>query len=248
MPRTRRRINWVAQVAWAASVLMAGGLGYAMRVVVSPRGAAVLPVSAEQSAPPALAAESVSRRDAAPAPPSAPGPATSAPVESRLARTARKEVAPGRGLADASRDFADARGKVSAAAGAAAPATAAAAPPPEPLAQNQAKASLAPRALGSQQLRLEELVVSAATERSAPVTIPYPDAVARLGGRLRQIDGLIPRRLEAHGDTIRVVYRVGAREVVLVQRRNGDEIQVSLEAPPGFPTDSLDLLRTLVRD
>jgi hypothetical protein len=154
-------------------------------------------------------------------------------------------------LADASRDTGDTRGKAAAASGAVAPGVAAAAPPPEPMLQNQAKArqATAPlRALGSQQLRLQELVVSANAERSAPIEIPYPDAVARLGGRLRQIDGLIPRRLEARGDTIRVVYRVGTREVVLVQRRDGDDIQVSLEVPAGFPADSLDLLRALVRD
>jgi hypothetical protein len=70
--------------------------------------------------------------------------------------------------------------------------------------------------------------------------VDFPEAVRRLGGRIRLVDGLIPSRLEALGDTVRVGYRVGrGQEVWLRQFRVGDTVAFALLPPPGFPADSL---------
>lgn len=111
-------------------------------------------------------------------------------------------------------------------------------------------------ALPSSLNRLDEIVVAGTEERRAvsalrsPVilrtdppafrTVDFPEAVRRLGGRIRLVDGLIPSRLEALGDTVRVGYRVGrGREVWLRQFRVGDTVAFALLPPPGFPADSL---------
>lgn len=111
--------------------------------------------------------------------------------------------------------------------------------------------------------RLEELVVSGAEPRRAvsalrsPVvlrsappafqTVDFAEAVRRLGGRIRLVDGLVPIRLEALGDTVRVAYPVGrGREIWLRQFRVGDTVAYTLLAPPDFPADSLASLTSRV--
>jgi hypothetical protein len=85
------------------------------------------------------------------------------------------------------------------------------------------------------------------TEPPAFRTIDFPEAVRRLGGRIRLLDGLIPSRLEALGDTVRVGYRVGrGQEVWLRQFRVGDTVAFALLPPPGFPADSLARLTARV--
>ncbi len=77
----------------------------------------------------------------------------------------------------------------------------------------------------------------------APLT--FVEAAARLGGRLRQIEGMVPARLEAVGAAVRLVYLIDQGELVLDQRRVADTLVVTLTGP--LPADSLAKLRALVR-
>lgn len=118
-------------------------------------------------------------------------------------------------------------------------------------------------ALEQDAMRLEELVVTGVAERasrgapaaafarSAPSyrSIGFPEALRLLGGRIRLVDGLVPERLEAAGDTVRVAYRVGpARETLYLQQfRIGDTVAFVLLSPPGFPADSIARLTARVK-
>lgn len=118
-------------------------------------------------------------------------------------------------------------------------------------------------ALPTDVYRLEEVVVTGADARRAisslrsPIqlrttaptfqAVDFPEAVRRLGGRIRLVDGLVPSRLEALGDTVRVGYVVArGREVWLRQFRVGDTLAFTLLAPPDFPADSLARLAARV--
>lgn len=111
--------------------------------------------------------------------------------------------------------------------------------------------------------RLEELVVTGNEARRAvsalrsPIVlrtappafqaVDFTEAVRRLGGRIRLVDGLVPTRLEALGDTVRVTYRVGrGRDIWLRQFRVGETVAFTLLAPPDFPADSLANLTSRV--
>ncbi|HET9275614.1 MAG TPA: carboxypeptidase-like regulatory domain-containing protein [Gemmatimonadales bacterium] len=118
-------------------------------------------------------------------------------------------------------------------------------------------------ALEQDATRLEELVVSGVAERAsqralaaAPArpapsyrSIGFPEALRLLGGRIRLVDGLVPERLEAAGDTVRVAYRVGpARQTLYLQQfRIGDTVAFVLLSPPGFPADSIARLTARVK-
>ncbi|HEV8150223.1 MAG TPA: hypothetical protein VGP61_08580, partial [Gemmatimonadales bacterium] len=93
------------------------------------------------------------------------------------------------------------------------------------------------------------VAVRAADKVMAPAEpITLPDAVRRLGGSLRLIDGMVPLRLEAQGPDVRVVYPAAQGELVLSQQLIDGRIVVRLLAPPGFPADSLARLRARVRE
>ena len=114
-----------------------------------------------------------------------------------------------------------------------------AAPPAQPLnlrAQGAFKSSVS---------RLDELVVAGA---SPPVEITFPEALKRLNGSLRLIEGLVPLRLEALGADVRVVYPLRSGELVLAERLENGKLTYRLVAPAGFPGDSLEKLRLRVRD
>jgi hypothetical protein len=110
--------------------------------------------------------------------------------------------------------------------------------------------------------RLDEVVVTTPSRRAVsalrePVAlrtpapafqvVDFPEAVRRLGGRIRLVDGLVPTRLDALGDTVRVTYRVGrGRDIQLRQFRVGETVAYTLLAPPDFPADSLARLTSRV--
>jgi hypothetical protein len=111
--------------------------------------------------------------------------------------------------------------------------------------------------------RLNEVVVTSTESRGAvsalrsPIVlrtpppafeaVDFPEAVRRLGGRIRLVDGLVPTRLEALGDTVRVGYRLGrGRDIWLRQFRVGDTVAYALLAPPEFPADSLASLTSRI--
>ena len=81
-----------------------------------------------------------------------------------------------------------------------------------------------------------------------PESVSFPEALRRLNGSLRLIPGLIPIRLEAQGGMVRVIYPVSEGELVLEQRLVEGQMVFNLFGPPGFPADSLDRLRARVRE
>jgi hypothetical protein len=81
-----------------------------------------------------------------------------------------------------------------------------------------------------------------------PERIELSEAVRRLGGALRLIEGLVPDHLEALGQEVRVVYPLASGELLLRLQLIDGRIAIRLTAPAGFPADSLERLKALVRE
>lgn len=182
-------------LAWAATVVMAAGLGYMVR-----GGESIAPPGADATfadRPPSdRTTPMASAEQASPAPAQAPVPALERPA-------ARQDVA---GAGDRNVE-------------------------PEP-----AVTRLAPMALA-------QGAADVAVESFTP--IGFAEAIARLGGSIRLVDGLVPERLEASATTVRVVYPLETGELLLEQRRAGDSISVVLRGP--VSAESLAVLRGRVR-
>jgi hypothetical protein len=257
-PGPSRTAPWGRRLAWAASVLASVGLGYAARGTHTPA------IRDEVAAIPAEG-----RVD------SAPGKASDQPLDTQPRPTAAEPAAPpARPAANAfaaksavreqeKKTAADQLEKVAVSSGARrdstpVPPAAQAAPAQVGAAEASGRTRENPlRRLGDSQLRLEELVVTGVTSgalRSAtpllasPEPIGFADAIRRLGGSLRLIEGLIPLRLEAQGLTVRVVYSLQQGELVLSQQLIDGRVTFQLIAPPGFSPDSLAKLRAKVRE
>jgi anti-sigma factor RsiW len=262
------RRTWPRNVAWAATVVLAAGLGY------SARGSMGAGPAREVPAPETVFARSPE--------PTAPGEKTPVPPDSpRNAAEVRQSGPPAAAprptversnvaVHDAAREAETRERKVTAdslvAAKIAAGANVAAVAPPAPVRDTLSAPAVralaptgrlqaAPRRLGDTQLRLEELVVTGVDERvaqakimAAATPVSFPDAVRRLGGSLRLIEGLIPERLEALGSAVRVVYLTRFGDLVLSQELDDGKLRYTLIAPPGFPPDSLEKLRARVRE
>jgi hypothetical protein len=212
------------QLAWAASVVLAAGLGYAGG---RGRGLPAGPVDAPAEVPTTtLALEEDTTGAAAPvvSTPTAP------PVE------ARRQVPPAAATTTARSE------------------EEAAAPPPA-----------APERRLADNIRLDEVVV---TGRAAPAAqgarlrddavrkveadvafeeVSLSEAIRRLGGTLRLIEGLVPERLLAAGDVVRVIYPASGGLIVLEQERRADVVVVTLTGPPSVTPDSLAVLRGRIR-
>ncbi|HEX7023498.1 MAG TPA: hypothetical protein VF187_01665 [Gemmatimonadales bacterium] len=222
-PPARRR-KWPGYVAWAATVVGAAGLGYAIRGS-GPYAERVTPLASEAFEQ--RTADTMAKR----AERSEPRPAPTVPPR------VRPDTAGGERLADAASNV------VAAAPAVVAPAPAPLPAPPSPLPAVKAQGtvrSMAP------EMRLEQAIGN--VPRARPETVGLPLAVARLGGSLRLIEGLVPGRLEALGDSVRVIYATSLGELVLTEWRADGKLRYALTAPPGFPADSLARLRALVRE
>jgi hypothetical protein len=256
-PATVKRLStgrrtWPRTLAWAATVVLAAGLGYSARdagpvsteqkVAAAETVFVVAPPPATVAEEPQAATTSTKRRDER----TKPAPRDMAPA---------REVQEGRVAVDSSPTAKVAAGANVAAATPPVPArdTISAIPPlvPTPTAQLRGAA----RRLGDTQLRLDELVVTGVADRAAklsslttPVPVTFSDAVRKLDGSLRLIEGLIPERLESLGNAVRVVYATGFGELVLSQQVEDGKLRYTLIAPRGLPADSLEKLRARVRD
>jgi len=260
--------TWPRNLAWAATLVLAVGLGYSARGSM-PAGQFRVPSAPETvlaGAPePAASAETApalldAPQDAAKMQQSSPPPAAPLRTERRGAVVLRDKA--GQTATRERRVAKDSAG----AAGAAGAANLAAAAPQARKVDSIARPAAAPsptvgqltappRRLGDTQLRLDEVVVSGVAERAAklssvatPVPITFPDAVRKLGGSLRLIEGLLPERLETMGNAVRVVYLTGFGELVLSQQLDDGKVRYTLIAPRGFPSDSLEKLRARVRE
>lgn len=231
-------------LAWAATVVLAAGAGYWARdlgiappTVVSEEPAAFMPPTTAADAVPAdrnaASAESVeperstapgSRRIAEAPPvaqgvPAAPGPPVTREVPEVLGRSAARndlEAAKVVGERLAAESSRDTRS----------------------VALQRAAPPQAPAPMAASEVRQE-----VAVESFAPIS--FVEAVGKMGGTLRLVDGLIPDRLEASAATVRVIYPLQEGELVLEQRRLGDSISVALRGP--VSAESLAVLRRRVR-
>ena len=214
---TRRRFP-MRELAWAASVVAAVGLGY-----TGGRSASnAAPVSVQAIEPVVVAAAPEQARPARqePAAPSPRQHRSPEPVPAR-ADKADREVAGNIAAPQAAQDLVTPS----------APAVGGVQP-----AAKAAESKLALR---------RELGASGPAPVFAEVS--FAQAVERLGGGLRLVEGLVPLRLEAAGDVVRVIYAAADGELVLEQRRTEDGILTSLRGPASVGPDSLARLRSRIR-
>lgn len=241
LPRRSRTVLY-RNLAWAATVLMAAGLGYSMRgpgMAPEPPTMAMEPTAGATEAPSAVAVDATaqSQEQERPAPPPS---MQAAPTETT------REASP---AAPAAGFTADSRARNETAAEltqkTARPeelVVTGAQRPTAPTIAGRTAARLAPPSAEAAPMMLSERAMGD-MESFAP--IGFAEAIARLGGSIRLVDGLVPARLEASSTTVRVVYPLERGELLLEQRLVGDSISVFLSGP--VSRDSLAVLRRRVR-
>ena len=254
LPPVRRR-RWVRNLAWAATVIIAAGLGYRARDMgearLADRRVAAEPAPAPLNAPaPPAQAKAAPLREQPQAAPRAqsrrsePGATRDQAAGARIGDRAAGAAAG----APEERTKAEEKPAVTASLRKAVidsgPATGVAAPPAASPPKQAAVPAPSPLSAGNLMRRLDEL----STGGAARTAISFEEAETRLNGSLRLIDGLIPLRFEASGDDVRVVYRLGTGELVLVERLDKGAVTYRLVAPANFPADSLERLRARVHD
>ena len=258
---------WPRNLAWAATLVLAAGIGYSVRDdrPAAPATIAVVPETTFIDRP----AETAPLEEKAAAPVDRPQNAAGArerrSAEGASGRADQVARHPGRDLARAQETLDQVRvpdslpsPKTATGSGvlaAAPPVTkieSLPAPPAAPAAVGRLSAA---NRFGATPPRLEEVIVTSTDERTAnaklatasPITLS--DAIRKLGGSsLRLIEGLIPERLEAMGPAVRVIYLTGFGDLVLSQELMGGKVRLTLIAPRGFPADSLERLRARVRE
>ena len=270
-----RRNHWSRNLAWAASLVLAVGLGYASRDVLNP----IVPTpSAVQEA----------TRDTRRAPnteqsvgasgiaPTATAPLPEGPASSRIAQqdVAAQDPAAPAAAQDARRDQANATPPVGALRAPESAPREQFAPPAAPVtagsgvgsaeegarqralsvAEREGSDSRAERRLTQPAPSLTNRaagrsleLADAAKALGAAREVDLPTAMQLLGGSIKLIDGLVPQRLDAAGNQVTVVYRLFWGELLLTQRREGERLEWDLVAPRGLPADSLTVLRGKVR-
>ncbi|HTL04501.1 MAG TPA: zf-HC2 domain-containing protein [Gemmatimonadales bacterium] len=244
---------WSRRLAWAASIVAALGLGYAGRGwrVSDEPSPVQAPARSNAAAPQPDSARELAKAQEPSADRPAPAPAAPQPTHASrrpAAAAAPPQKEPSNPVAEPrqAKVAAETRLEESVAAanrvdsGTARPATAVSA----------ASERAAAPALGRLQDAgaLKQLRGAPPPLLAPAEPISLPDAVRRLGGSLRLVEGLVPLRLEAQGQTVRVVYGVAQGELVLSQQLIDGRIVAVLSAPPGFPADSLSKLRARVRE
>lgn len=232
-----RRINWARGFAWAASVIGAVGLGYEARGFLGTSNAA--PLAVHDSAQPVVTNLETRRAEAAPSEPPGdapqPSPAPAPPPPSRQLAGRSNQV---RAQVDTPARLDEMR-----------PAPSAPPPAAPPTADQNASGGAAARDARELRARLEApsgLVQMKAASAIEPLA--FPEALRRLDGSIRLIQGLIPIRLEAQGSEVRVVYPALQGELILHQELVNGRLVFRLTGPPGFPADSLERLRERVRE
>ena len=250
------RRRWIRGLAWAASLVAAVGLGWVGRGWQRPDSSsrvlsdqAVTPVAVPPVAPVAAPAPS-------PAPPAENTPARGRVDNTARAKSAARRPAPVVARKEELKSALESRDAITSAAGARSDSGPAKTRVTEPVAAEPAPpvAAAAAPASGLTSLQAERRQASGALLRALnktaapPEAIGFLDAVRRLGGSLRLIEGLVPLRLEALGESVRVIYATAQGELVLSQRLVDGKVTATLIAPPGFPADSLERLRAKVRE
>ena len=243
--RTAPRRVWPTRLAWAATLVLAAGLGYSVRggpagppPAASRDSGVELRASEPAASPASPAPEPVTQsRDQASAPKLGSGPP---PADGRRGKAAVGNAAPAEEKAEQLVIRMDTAPPP--------PAPGAVQPPIRPTAPASALGRVG--ALRQEAARLREAAPAGALADASPQAQPatLPEAMRVLGGSLRLIDGLIPDRLETLGTMVRVVYRTGFGELLLAQELQDGVVRFNLIAPRGFPADSLERLRGRVRE
>jgi hypothetical protein len=262
------RPHWSRNLAWAASLMLAVGLGYAGRDTIN--GVLGLPareVGADLTAP--------TMRAIPAAPPAAPSEAVPEQRRGVEPRTDPAVANPqGRQASPVARN-----GQTETVPPAQEVARDQVAPPPAPVVVGAASGAGAEAArqttriateqesaVGERRERLARSSPPAAQNALAPARsagslemadaakalivtreVDLPGALRLLGGSIKLIDGMVPLRLDAAGDEVIVVYQVIWGDVLLSQRRVGERIEWRLTGPAGYPADSLAVLRARVK-
>ncbi|MBK9550525.1 MAG: zf-HC2 domain-containing protein [Gemmatimonadetes bacterium] len=251
-PLPTRSSPWIRQLAWAASIAVAVGAGWYARGDVQQVLPAVRVDSPIADAISAVPPTTVTAPPAAPERAAAPAPV----VRGRQEESAK----PAQELADRRNDVTakSVSAEQQVAVGAAAPVPVAAPATMAPRAATggglalgaaEARRTAAPERANRSDLAPRDLVATKQLIDIARVdTISFVSAMEAMAGKLRLIDGLVPLRFEQGGGAVRVVYRLGEVEVQLVQSLVAGDVRLSLNGPPGFPADSLAVLRRRVRE
>lgn len=251
-PQTRPRS--MHNLAWAASVIVAVGVGYAARGTVPPPRTTVAAGDAAQPTAQPTAPATVSAHDAPAAVPTERLANTGNSIASARANDLMRARRPERRDAVADEAVAGVPSEVrtdESATPPPAPRTVTAAPTPTLGASGVATRDAArPTAaqLGERASAFARQLPAASKMSAALDTISLADAMRLTGGRLRFIDRMIPQRLEARGAEVRVVYLVTEGELVLIQQLVNGVPVVRIVAPRGFPADSVARLEAMVRD
>ncbi|MEO8479008.1 MAG: hypothetical protein ABI542_05185 [Gemmatimonadota bacterium] len=244
--------TWPRNVAWAASLMLAVGLGYSARggrvpsTPVTPAGSIANPIQQGEETP--ARDESAADRSAniAASPPASTTPrrsagATPAPVtlaEREAAKASTENVALG-AAADASRQASESELMQPRDALGGSRRERADAVPVER--QLNAPAASAAGAVAPQLLARDQTTAKASEARATLDSLGTPV------GTVFRIEGLELLRSVLSGDDLRLVYRHPDGEVTLVQRRVGAQMAWHLEAPVDFPAAVLRELRARVK-
>ncbi len=250
----------VERLAWAASLILAVGIGYASRgQMTEDRGQRTevgeqLTANGEQSSAQSeeIASAAVQPRNdggqqAAPPPQAAPrGAAKRAdalpPVPAAVATEDRPVSTP--------REVAGVRDQVVVDRFAAAPpATQAVAPLAVARSARDEVAAVTYGGVPARAMVASERVASLEENERRRLGIrevDLPTAMTILGGTIRLIDGMVPERIDAMADTVTVVYATSYGAVRLVQRLEGEELVWHLFGSAMVPADSFRVWRERV--
>ena len=91
----------------------------------------------------------------------------------------------------------------------------------------------------------ESRLMAKSAADAAPTIISFPRAVELLGGRIKLIEGMVPARLEAVGRTVRVIYIIDEGALVLAQVAATDTLHWNLSGP--LAADSLATLQRRIK-
>jgi hypothetical protein len=257
-PPRRKSMHWVRPLAWAASLVLAAGIGYASRreadAALSSRleptslgriDTVFLDIPPQPPASPPEESDRSKLKESAPkqTPSREPGPpAAAAPArqDAAGARAEEEQSARRRSTPDTIRASLD---EVAATTAVPAMKKAEAKDTRDQSAQTALRANRPAPAAPS--VAAENRLVAKSAADALAVEITFPRAAELLGGRIKLIEGMVPARLEAVGRTVRVIYEIGEGYLVLSQVSVPDSLNWSLSGP--LSADSLAVLRLRVR-
>ncbi len=254
--RDRPFPRWARPLAWAATIVLAVGIGYSWRGRDNPDGAGVSAASEQATDARSFAvhADSAPERTAdaiTPAAPAArPREASSAqespPATSRAAAPAEDRSVPRQEAAPQATVSAQAADREAAKAAPAPAPKVSASPSLDRMAAARRRTDDTTRLLPIERpIALSEVVTAGFAPRTP--SISADSAIRMLGGSIRLIDGWNPDRYELMDSTVRVVYQTSYGEVTLEQWRTERAVGHQLITPPEAPADSVAAWRSRIR-